>query len=267
MSILEEIFTHKRSEVAARIAEHPVETLVDLLPSLSRQSRFIDALKRSTANRPALIAEVKHRSPSKGLLRENFDPITLAKSYAAHGAEAISVLTDEKYFGGHLDYLYEVNRALSSREPPTPTLRKDFIFSEYQLLEAAVAGASAVLLIAAMLSLQDLEYLIERTHELSMEPLVEIHNKAELQIAVSAGATLIGINNRDLHTFEVDLQTTLSLRPLVPGNIAVVSESGIKTAEHVRLLAEAGVDAMLIGESLVREQDPGIAIRRLREAG
>ena len=263
MSILQEIFIHKRQEVAERMRELPIEALHHKLEDVPEAPDFIESLKKTGSDKPALIAEVKHKSPSKGVLRSPFDPYALAQTYRENGAAAVSVLTDEKYFGGKLDYLAGISTSFAGT---LPTLRKDFIFSEYQVLEAAAAGASAVLLIAAMLSRRELAFLLEKAEDYGMSALVEAHTHAEVDAALEAGAALIGINNRDLHTFTVDIGTTLALRPHIPPTVTVVSESGISTAEHVRTLADAGVDAMLIGETLVVEQDPAVAIRKLRGA-
>ncbi|GAB4581541.1 MAG: indole-3-glycerol phosphate synthase TrpC [Anaerolineales bacterium] len=265
MTILTEIFTHKRTEVAAakqRVSEAELEKLAQATPV---PPDFIRALTAVDKPAPRLIAEVKHRSPSKGILCPDFEPLRLARTYAENGAAAISVLTDEKYFGGKLEYLKKIADAHFT----IPLLRKDFIFDRYQLLEARMAGASAALLIVAMLDPNNpstplrtsLQALISQSHALSLAPLVEVHTRAELDRALEAGAKVIGINNRDLHTFKVSLQTTLNLLPHIPAGVVVVAESGIKTREDVRVLAEAGVDAMLIGEGLVTAGDVGRKVR------
>ena len=189
----------------------------------------------------------------------DFDPLRLAHIYAENGASAISVLTDEKYFGGRLVYLKEIYSFLQGS--PVPLLRKDFIFDRYQLLEARAAGASAALLIAAMWEQDTLCDLIAEAKALSLTPLVEVHTRAELDRALDAGASVIGINNRNLHTFRVSLQTTLELRPHIPSEIVVVAESGIRTMDDVSHLADAGVDAMLIGEGLVAAKDVRAQVR------
>jgi len=258
MTILDEIFAHKRLEVAARKRETPLAEMRCLAESSAPPLDFVNALRTSRLA-PALIAEVKKASPSKGLLTAHFDPLELARTYAENGAAAISVLTDEKYFQGHLDYLRQIHAAL----PRIPLLRKDFLCDPYQVYEARAAGASAVLLIAAYLDpalLTDLHIL---TLELGMVPLVEVHDRSELDQALVVKPALVGINNRDLRDFTISLETTLALRPHVPPGICLVSESGIHTAEHVRRLADAGVDAMLIGESLVTAPDIGEKIHSL----
>lgn len=271
MSILDQIFAHKRLEVAAARQRLPAAELADQAHQMPPGPDFVAALRSSdtvlapdkmqpTARRtPALIAEVKHRSPSKGLLRPDFDPLALAQTYAAHGAAAISVLTDERYFGGRLAYLQQIAALGTS----LPLLRKDFIFDSYQLLEARAAGASAVLLIVAMLSDGQLADLLGAASELELACLVETHTLAEVVRALAAGAAVIGVNNRDLHTFEVRLETSLALRAAIPAEVVMVAESGIQTRAEVERLAAAGVDAILVGEGLVKAQDVGGRIREL----
>jgi indole-3-glycerol phosphate synthase len=205
-----------------------------------------------------LIAEVKKASPSAGVIRSDFDPVTIARTYERHGASCISVLTDESYFQGHLDYLCQVCSSVG-----LPVLRKDFILDSYQLLEARAAGADAVLLIAECLDDCNLRKLHNEALELGMAPLVELYDPENLDRVLEAGATLVGVNNRDLRTFEVDLDHTLRLRDRVPDHCVMVSESGIKTHADVSRLQAAGIDAILVGESLMREADIGAAVDRL----
>jgi indole-3-glycerol phosphate synthase len=257
MSILDEIFAQKRTEVAAareRVAVSDLETAIKGMPA---PPDCAAALKGASGATPRLIAEVKYRSPSKGILCPDFDHLGLARTYAENGAAAISVLTDEKYFGGSLDYLREI----AVLEVGIPLLRKDFIFDRYQLLEACTAGASAVLLIVAMLEPAQLRDLLAAAHELGLEALVETHTPAEVDQALEAGARVIGVNNRDLHTFNVSLETSLQLRPQIPSDVVMVAESGIHTTEDVTRLAAAGVDAMLIGEGLVTAPDVAARVR------
>jgi indole-3-glycerol phosphate synthase len=257
MSILDEIFAHKRLEVAAtqkKISAFDLEAAIKALPA---PLDFAAALKGVLDSAPRLIAEVKYRSPSKGILIPGFDPMRLAHTYAANGAAAISVLTDEKYFGGSLDYLHNI----ADHNFGVPLLRKDFIFDRYQLLEARAAGASAVLLIAAMLEPDQLRDLLSAAHELGLEALVETHTPAEVEQALEVGAHVIGVNNRNLHTFAVSLETSLQLRPLIPSGVISVAESGIHTPQDVARLAAAGVDAMLIGEGLVTAPDVAAKVR------
>jgi indole-3-glycerol phosphate synthase len=251
MTILDEIFAHKHIEVETHKLEIPLAELRSISESAPPSPDFIQAI-RSAEYSPALVAEVKFASPSKGILVENPDPVALAHTYAGNGAAAISVLTDEKYFHGHLDYLRQIHTAL----PHLPLLRKDFICDPYQVFEARIAGASAVLLIAAHLDPAQLADLHALVLSLCMAALVEVHDRRELETTLRLdGLCLLGVNNRDLHTFKVDLQTCLDLRPLVPAGICFVAESGIHTTADVHRLSAAGVDAMLIGEALVVASD------------
>jgi indole-3-glycerol phosphate synthase len=251
MSILDEIFAHKRIEVTARRQKLSVGDLEAVIPDLPTPMDFTAALRRDTDSALRLIAEVKYRSPSKGILCPDFDPLGLARTYAENGAAAISVLTDEKYFGGSLEIL----QSIANLDLGLPLLRKDFIFDRYQLLEARAAGASAVLLIVAMLEAEQLQDLLAATHDLNLEALIETHTRQEVEQALKVGARVIGVNNRDLHTFNVSLETSLELRPLIPSDIVMVTESGIHTTEDVARLAVTDVDAMLIGEGLVTAPD------------
>lgn len=257
MSILDEIFAHKRIEVTK--AKRKIST-VDLESAIDPHLAPVDfgtALKGAANATPRLIAEVKYRSPSKGILRPDFDPLGLARIYAENGAAAISVLTDEKYFGGSLEYL----KSIAQLNLGIPLLRKDFIFDPYQLLEAREAGASAILLIIAMLSSNQLSDLLTAAEELDLEALVETHTREEVDQALEAGASVIGVNNRDLHTFDVSLETSLALRSLIPEDVIMVAESGIHTSEDVSRLSAASVDAMLIGEGLVTASDIASKVR------
>jgi indole-3-glycerol phosphate synthase len=201
---------------------------------------------------------VKKASPSAGVIRENFDPVSIARIYEEHGAACISVLTDEPYFQGRLEYLTQVRAAVS-----LPVLRKDFILDSYQLVEARAAGADAVLLIAECLDDCQLRKLHNEAVELGMTPLVELYEPENLQRVLDAGATLVGVNNRDLRSFKVDLEHTIRLRQRVPDECVLVSESGIKSKADVDRLQAAGVQAILVGESLMREADIGAAVDRL----
>ena len=260
MNILDEIFAYKRQEVAERkqvISEEAVRYAAELAPPALD---FVHAL-RSAPCAPALIAEVKCASPSKGLLAPSFDPLRLARTYAENGASAISVLTDEKYFQGSLDYLRQIREDL----PGMPLLRKDFLCDPYQVYEARAAGADAVLLIAAHLSHTDIVGLQSLAHSLGMAALVEAHSMDELQMALDCGAVLVGINNRDLRDFTVRLETTLDLRPHVPPEVCLVAESGIHNADDVRRLAQAGVNAILVGEALVTAAGAAGTAAKVRE--
>jgi indole-3-glycerol phosphate synthase len=208
-----------------------------------------------------LIAEVKKASPSKGIICPDFNPVNIAKIYAANGAAAISVLTEPKYFQGSPDYLRDIKNALVAK--PLPLLRKDFIFDPYQVYEAWAYGADCLLLIVAMLSPAQLSELLQLSQQLGMMNLVEVHNAAELEIALKSGAPIIGINNRDLNTFKIDMKTTSTLLPLIPADRLVVSESGVKTRRDMDKLKEWGVNAALIGEALMTSPDIAAKMKEL----
>jgi len=205
-----------------------------------------------------IVAEIKRSSPSKGLIRADFNPVVIARDYADHGASAISVLTEEKFFQGSLTYLEEIKRAVA-----VPLLRKDFIIDPYQLTEARSYGADAILLIAALLESTILRDLRETATALSLDSVVEVHNEEELDRALDAGAEIIGINNRNLKTFEVSLATTEKLAPRVPGGTLIISESGIDGAEQIRQVERWGIHSFLIGESLMRAPNPGEKLQEL----
>jgi indole-3-glycerol phosphate synthase len=260
MSILAEIFAYKQQEVAERQHVTPLDDVrraAELAPPALDFSSALRANRKSGL--PGLIAEVKCASPSRGLLVKDFDPLALAQTFQQNGAAAISVLTDERYFKGHLDYL----RAIAGLQPRLPLLRKDFICDPYQVYEARAAGADAVLLIAAHLDLSSMQELHSLICDLGMAALVEVHNREELDKAMQCQPQLIGINNRDLRDFTVNLDTTLSLRPYVPAEICLVAESGIHTREDITRLAQARVDAVLIGEALVVAADVAAKVRSL----
>lgn len=259
MTILDEILAHKREEVAAAKLRRGAEEVAAAAASAAGPRGFRAALASGEA--PRVIAEVKRRSPSKGLIREDFDPVAIAQTYAGNGAAAISVLTDEHYFGGHLDFLVRIRERVD-----VPLLRKDFVVDPYQLDEARAAGADAALLIVAALEPEPLQALHEHARGLGLDVLVEVHDEGEMEQAATIGADLVGINNRDLKTFVTDLATTERLAPGLPPGAILVAESGILTAEDVARLAEAGASAYLVGESLMREPDVGHALRSLRGA-
>ena len=220
---------------------------------------FLQALSE---NRPAVIAEIKRASPSEGVIRFDFDPAAIAESYRRAGAACLSVLTDERFFKGADAHLGEVRGAVD-----LPILRKDFTIDPYQLYEARALGADCVLLIASALEATRMAELDELAGELAMDVLVEVHDHTELESALALGPRLVGINNRDLHTFETRLDTTLELLADIPDDVTVVTESGIHTPEDVRRLRAAGVEAFLVGTAFMREADPGNALRRLFAAG
>jgi indole-3-glycerol phosphate synthase len=255
-TILDKIVATKLLEVAAAKSRLPLAELRGQLKDAPPVRDFHAAI--AAPGPIKLIAEVKKASPSVGLIREDFDPVAIAKIYEKHGASCLSVLTDEQYFQGHLDYLRAVRQAVG-----IPLLRKDFVLDEYQLVEARVAGADAVLLIAECLTPAELATLHAQANELGLTALVELYEPANLEHVLAANATLIGVNNRNLHTFEVNLNHTLDIRKAVPDDKLLVGESGIKTNADVRLLADAGVNAILVGESLMRQPDIGRAVDEL----
>jgi indole-3-glycerol phosphate synthase len=260
MSILTEIFAHKAVEVEALKRTCPVAQMraqaMEAPPALD----FTAALRRAPRQRPALIAEIKRASPSRGLLAPDFDPLGLARLYRENGASAISILTEDRYFQGSLETL----RQVASLDLRLPLLRKDFIFDPYQVYEARAAGADAILLIAAYLEIGPLRDLHNLAGDLGMAVLVEIHSRTELEKAQEAcQPILLGINNRNLADFTVDLSTTLRLRELIPPGVCLVAESGIHTPADVDILAAAGIDAILVGEALVTAADPAAKVRSL----
>ncbi len=271
MTILDDIIKYKRIEELPKQMQAREPAVVRAEAALAPKPRDFVAALRST-NRIALIAEVKKASPSKGLLRHDFDPLELATIYVKNGASAISILTDSRYFQGKLEYLTQIRKHLdsqfsSSPTPysllPTPLLRKDFIFHPYQVYEARAAGADALLLIAAVLNDNELADLLALTQKLGMTALVEVHNGTELERVLPLQPRLIGVNNRDLRDFSVDLNTCIELRRHVPADICFVAESGIHTAADVARLAKEGIDAVLVGEALVKAKDVGKKVREL----
>ncbi|GIV08160.1 MAG: indole-3-glycerol phosphate synthase [Fimbriimonadales bacterium] len=261
MTILQRILETKREEIDARKRATPLVELKARLADLPPTRGFQNALRHSK-NPIALIAEIKRASPSKGVICEDFDPAAIAEQYHEAGADALSVLTDEPYFQGKPENLY-----IARRHAPMPVLRKDFIIEAYQVYESRVLAADAILLIVSALpdraQLQDMRALAET---LGMDALVEVHNEWELETAVESGARLIGVNNRDLRTFEVSLETTFRLLRYFPEGITQISESGIETAEQVRRLHIAGVHALLVGETLMRAGDPVATVREWMDA-
>jgi indole-3-glycerol phosphate synthase len=254
-AILTTIAEHVRGVVQQRRCSAPMSALRER-PLYSVPTRgFAKALSGTTRR---VIAEIKKASPSKGLIRPDFDPLAIALDYATHGASAISVLTEEKFFQGDLNYLEQIHAAVS-----VPLLRKDFMLDSYQVIEAKSYGADAVLLIAAMIGTSLMSDLRTQAGELGLDCLVEVHNEKELEAALTCGADLIGINNRDLHTFEVDLATTARLAPLVPAGKPVVCESGIDSAEQIHRIEPLGIHIFLVGESLMRAAHPGEKLSEL----
>ena len=257
--ILQRILARKVEEVAQRRGERPLADLQARIADLPPARGFTGAIRRRVgAGEPAVIAEVKKASPSKGLIRADFEPAAIARSYEAAGAACLSVLTDADFFQGSDAYLREARAACA-----LPVLRKDFTIDPYQVYEARVLGADCILLIVAALDDAALVEMTNLAHGIGLDVLVEVHDIDELERALQTDAALIGVNNRNLRTFAVSLETTLDLRGAVPRDRILVTESGIATREDVARMREAGVEAFLVGESLMREVDPGAALRRL----
>ena len=257
--ILQKILAHKAQEVRERRARLPLAALHDQARNAPAPRGFAAALHaRIGAGQPAVIAEVKKASPSQGVIRADFDPAAIARSYAAGGAACLSVLTDVDFFQGDDAYLDQARAACA-----LPVLRKDFILDVYQVVEGRALGADCILLIVAALSDAQLAEFSALAHSLGMDVLVEAHDAAELARALATPARLIGINNRDLRTFATSLETTLTLRARVPADRVLVTESGIHTREDVARLRAAGVHVFLVGEACMRAADPGAQLQRL----
>ncbi|TWT56682.1 Indole-3-glycerol phosphate synthase [Thalassoglobus neptunius] len=254
--ILDRIVEQKLQDIAAAKRAVPHSQLQALIPSAPPVRGFVESLR---SHHPmGLIAEVKRASPSAGLIREDFDPVEIATEYAANGAACLSVLTDEHFFQGSLEYLVAVRKSVE-----IPVLRKDFILDVYQIDEARVAGADAILLIAECLDDETLSRLYEHTHSLGMQALVEIYEPHNLERVLALSPPLIGVNNRNLQTFETRLEHCTDLRKSIPEEILVVGESGIHSHDDVLMLQNSGVHAILVGESLMRQQHVGQAVRTL----
>ncbi len=260
-AFLQEILEHKREEIAERKRRHGIDELKDWGAEQGAARGFARSLKDHVErSRPAVVAELKRASPSKGVLRENYNPLEIAAAYAAAGAACLSVLTDHKYFKGSGAVL-----DLVRKHCPLPVLRKDFIVDEYQVHESRALGADCTLLIVAALGARQLQDLFHLARDVGMDVLVEVHDEAELERALELGddAELIGINNRNLHTFDVELDTTVRLVRAVPDGKLVVSESGIHTKDDVKRLRDASVYAYLVGEALMVAADPAAAFKAL----
>lgn len=246
-TILDEIMAHHREQLPKVMRDVPIEDLRAFASVTEPARDFYAALAQPGVS---LIAECKKASPSKGLIAPDYDPVHLARTYQQAGAAAISVLTDGRHFQGSLTHLRDVRETVK-----TPVLRKDFIFDPYQVYEARVAGADALLLIAAVLSKNEMADLLALTHKLGMNALVEVHTAQELARVLPLQPRIIGINNRNLQTFQVDFENTARLRDQIPAGILTVGESGLKTAADVQRMAQIGIDAVLVGETLVRSKD------------
>jgi indole-3-glycerol phosphate synthase len=257
--VLQRILARKREEILARVGVLSLADLAALAAVAEPPRGFRAALReRIDAGRPAVIAEIKKASPSKGLLREDFDPAGIARSYAEHGATCLSVLTDIDFFQGADAYLQQARAACA-----LPVLRKDFVIDPYQVLEARALGADCILLIVSALDDASLGDLYRLAGALGMDALVEVHDREELERALRLGADLVGINNRNLRSFETRLDTTLELRASVPPEVLLVTESGIQAAEDVARMRAADIHAFLVGEAFMRAADPGAALERL----
>jgi len=255
--ILQKIIADNIEEMEAKKRSLP---LAELQRIALEQPPPLDFTSALCGEHIRLIAEVKKASPSRGVIRHDFDPVAIARIYADNGAAAISVLTESRYFQGSLNHLKDIRKTLGNR---TPLLRKDFIHDPYQIYESRAYGADSMLLIVAMLSQSQLEELLELSHELGMSCLVEVHNESELGAALQSGARVIGINNRDLNTFNVDMATTERLRPLVLPDRIVVSESGIKDRSDIEKMSLLGVNAVLVGEYLMSAHNIATRMKEL----
>ena len=256
--ILREIVEVKRREVERLKVEAPIAMLEERIEAQSPPLNLAGALMGDEVR---VIAEIKKASPVKGILMPDFDPVSLATTYADSGAAAISVLTNADHFQGSIRHLEAAHGVANPRG--IPVLRKEFIFDPYQVYEARASGADAILLIAAMLPLEDLKHLTQLAEKLWMQCLVEVHDEEELKLAMDAGAEVVGINNRDLRTFKTRLEVTERLAPLIPAGKIMVSESGITSREHIKRVKRAGVHAVLVGEALVTASDVGAKLREL----
>ncbi len=254
--ILDKIIENKRSEVERTKKSKPLDSLKSELQNIDSTKGFYECISPDGSTK--VIAEIKRASPSKGVLRSDFDPVEISKSYASGGASAISVLTDSRFFKGTLNHLRNVRSSVE-----IPLLRKDFIIDPYQVYESRFYGADAILLIVAALDSTILRELLELAHSLEMDALVEIHDERELDKAIEAGSKIIGINNRDLKTFDVSLETSLRLCRLIPSEKIIISESGIGSIEDIKRLRSAGISVLLIGETFMRAPKPGEELRKL----
>jgi indole-3-glycerol phosphate synthase len=254
--ILNKIIENKRVEVERAKKSKPIDFLKSELQNLEKTKGFYESISPDGSTK--VIAEIKCASPSKGVLRQNFNPVEISISYARGGASAISVLTDSRFFKGSLNHLRDVRSSVE-----IPLLRKDFIIDPYQVYESRFYGADAILLIVAALGSTILKKLLELGHSLDMDAIVEIHDEAELDKAIQAGSKIIGINNRNLKTFDVSLETSLKLCKLIPSEKIIVSESGIRSSADIKRLKSEGVNVLLIGERFMRAPEPGEELRKL----
>ncbi len=260
-TVLKNILQRKQQEIAERSSNVDIEDLKELIKQQSAPRGFLAAMQNKLASgRSAIIAEVKKASPSKGVIREDFIPAEIAISYENAGAACLSVLTDQDFFQGHEDYLKQARA-----EVAIPVIRKDFIIDDYQVYEARAIGADCILLIVAAFidRPEKLKVLYQLANQLGMDVLVEVHNREELDIALTLDLQMVGINNRNLHTFETSLNNTFDLLDFIPESVLVVTESGINTAEHVKSMREHSIDAFLVGEAFMRADEPGEELQKL----
>ena len=258
-TILEEIIDHKKRAVSIAKRQLSLEDIENQLKDCPNPRPFISPLRSAVANQePAVIAEIKKASPSKGLIRSDFNPREHAKDYEVNGATCLSVLTDARYFKGSDRYLTEVKRASL-----LPILRKDFIIDPYQVAQSKLMGADCILLIVAALSRSQLQELAAYADQVSIDVLIEVHNKVELDCALDLDNDLIGVNNRNLHNFETSLQTTLELKKYIPEDKLVITESGIHSVEDVKLMNANGIYGFLVGETFMRAPKPGVKLKEL----
>ncbi len=258
-TILDRIIERKRAEIHAGQQHYTIGDFEAMAQNQGKARGFAAALYRSVAeHRPAVIAEIKKASPSKGVIREDFDPVDIARRYQEAGASALSVLTDEEFFQGHEDYLRAARNAVR-----LPVLRKDFMIDPWQIFQSRAMGADAVLLIVAALSDAQLDELYHAAQRAGCDVLVEVHSGEELERAMKLNIELVGINNRDLRTFETRLETSLSLAEEVPADHLVITESGIHSREDVRLMRDNGINGFLVGEAFMKAGDPGAALKAL----
>jgi indole-3-glycerol phosphate synthase len=253
MNILDKIIEDKRIEINKRKRDFPIP--INNVEKINKDNSFISAIKKKGIS---IISEIKRKSPSAGIIREDFNHIKIAKDYEGNGACAISVLTDNRYFGGELSFISDIKDKVN-----IPVLRKEFIIDEYQIYESIIAGADAILLIVKALSIKEIKRLVFLAKKLGLETLVEVHSLEELDIALSTNTSIIGINNRNLDTMKVDITTSLKLIEEIPSNYLTVSESGIRSFRDIKILKHVGFDAFLIGESLMKEKNPSEKLKSL----
>ena len=254
--ILDDIVEHKKTEVETAKKNKSLDEIISGIDEVGNARDFYTKCTETSGVK--LICEIKKASPSKGVISRNFNPVEIAKSYEKNGAFAISVLTDEKFFMGSLDYLSQVSRNVS-----VPVLRKDFTIDPYQIYEARYYGADIILLIVSILDLSRIRVFQDITSSLGMSSIVEVHNEKELELALEAGSKIIGINNRDLKTFEVDLKVSEHLAGSIPEGVIAISESGIKTPDDIHRLEKAGINTFLIGETFMTGESPGLELKKL----